>query len=39
MNEVTERKDVLVEELVTIWGASVRATHTFLSDAEILHIK
>lgn len=39
MNEVTERKDVLVEELVTIWEASVRATHTFLSDAEILHIK
>ncbi len=39
MNEVTERKDVLVEELVTILEASVRSRHTFLSDAEILHIK
>ena len=25
--------------LLTLWEASVRATHLFLSDAEILHIK
>ena len=29
----------LLPALLTLWEASVRATHLFLSDAEILHIK
>ena len=28
-----------MDELLTVWEASVRATHDFLSDAEILKIK
>ena len=29
----------LLPALLTLWEASVRATHLFLSDAEVLHIK
>lgn len=29
----------LLPALLTLWEASVRATHLFLSDTEILHIK
>lgn len=29
----------LLPALLALWEASVRATHLFLSDAEILHIK
>lgn len=37
--EVKGRKRKLIEQLVTLWERSVRATHLFLSDAEILQIK
>lgn len=36
--EVRERTPQLTEELFKIWEASVRATHLFLSDAEIAGI-
>ncbi len=36
--ELQDRKPVL-EVLLKIWEASVRATHHFLSDAEVLQIK
>ncbi|WP_455502147.1 GNAT family N-acetyltransferase [Gemmiger sp.] len=39
MYEVTARTPRLLAELLTVWEASVRATHHFLSDAEILQIK
>ena len=39
MYEVTARTPALVQQLVTVWEASVRATHLFLSDAEIMQIK
>ena len=34
-----ERNESLIEELLKVWEKSVRATHTFLSNAEILEIK
>lgn len=37
--EVQELDPCLVEKLLTIWEASVRATHLFLSDAEVKQIK
>ena len=37
--EVGERDPRLAEELLRVWEASVRATHTFLSDAEVGRIK
>ena len=37
--EVQSRPPHFIECLVDVWEASVRATHTFLSDAEIAHIK
>ena len=37
--EVRERTPRLVADLLDIWEASVRATHHFLSDAEITQIK
>ena len=37
--EVGERTPELLQKLLTIWEASVRATHLFLSDAEVLQIK
>ena len=35
----SERSKNLVANLIEIWEESVRATHTFLSEAEILKIK
>lgn len=37
--EVSERTFQLTADLLDIWEASVRATHHFLSDAEITQIK
>ena len=37
--EVEERTPQMLEELLAVWEASVRATHTFLSDAEVERIK
>lgn len=37
--EVKERTTQLLEELLNIWEDSVRATHLFLSDAEVKQIK
>ena len=37
--EVKERTPQLLENLLKIWEDSVRATHFFLSDAEVKHIK
>ncbi len=37
--EVSARPPSLTQSLVAVWEASVRATHTFLSDAEIQQIK
>lgn len=37
--EVPARTPSLIQSLVTVWEASVRATHLFLSDAEIRQIK
>ena len=37
--EVTERTPELINQLVDVWAASVRATHTFLSPAEIRAIQ
>ena len=36
---VSDRAPELIEQLVNAWERSVRATHTFLSDAEIAQIK
>lgn len=37
--EPQARTPALIEGLVTLWEASVRATHQFLSDAEVEKIK
>ena len=37
--EVSDRTSTLIEQLLNIWEASVRATHLFLSDAEVNQIK
>ncbi len=37
--EVTDRTPVLLSRLLEVWEGSVRATHLFLSDAEIKSIK
>lgn len=37
--EVSDRTSVLIEQLLKIWEASVRASHLFLSDAEVKQIK
>ena len=37
--EVRERTSQLTADLLDIWEASARATHHFLSDAEITQIK
>lgn len=39
IQEVRERTPRLVERLTEVWEASVRATHTFLSPAEIAQIR
>ena len=37
--EVQTRTPLLIQNLLTVWEESVRATHLFLSDAEIKQIK
>ena len=37
--EVQEKTDSLVQELLQVWEKSVRATHLFLSENEIVNIK
>ena len=37
--EVQTRTPLLIQNLLTIWEESVRATHLFLSDAQIQQIK
>lgn len=37
--EPQARTSALIQDLLTVWEASVRATHQFLSDAEIKQIK
>ena len=37
--EVQNRTPQLIEELLNVWETSVRATHLFLSDAEVKSIK
>ena len=37
--EVTNRNDALTDALLTVWEGSVRATHLFLSEAEIRRIR
>lgn len=37
--EIQNRTPQLVAELMNVWEASVRATHLFLSDAEVKSIK
>ena len=37
--EVTDRTPDLINRLLEVWERSVRATHLFLSDAEIKSIK
>lgn len=39
MSEINERSDALISELTAVWEKSVRMTHLFLSEAEILNIK
>ena len=36
---MSDRTSTLIEQLLNIWEASVRATHLFLSDAEVNQIK
>ena len=37
--EAKNRTPDLIDRLLTVWESSVRATHLFLSDSEIKHIK
>lgn len=37
--EVAERSPELVERLVDVWERSVRATHSFLTEGEVVRIK
>lgn len=39
ISEVNERTPLLIQQLLEIWEGSVRATHLFLLDKEIKHIK
>ena len=39
ITEVQERTQSLIRQLLSVWEKSVRATHIFLSDAEIENIK
>ena len=39
LHEPQSRTPQLIEQLTAVWEASVRATHHFLSDAEIARIK
>ena len=37
--EVPNRNQTLLKELLNVWENSVRATHLFLSDAEVKNIR
>ncbi len=37
--EVRDRNTVLIEQLLKVWESSVRATHLFLPEEEIVNIK
>ncbi len=37
--EVTDRNQELINTLLAVWESSVRATHNFLSESEIMSIK
>ena len=37
--EIKDRNDQLLNILVNVWEDSVKATHTFLNEQEIEHIK
>lgn len=37
--QVENRTQSLIDQLVVVWEGSVRATHLFLSDKEVLDIK
>ena len=37
--ETNKRTPDLMQQVLTVWEKSVRATHLFLSDAEIENIK
>ena len=37
--EITNRTPECLAELLAVWERSVRATHTFLSESEILRIR
>ena len=39
IHEVSDRMPGLVETLLSVWESSVRATHHFLSDPEIMEIR
>ena len=39
IREVHDRNQPLVDDLLAVWERSVRATHAFLSDAEVRRIK
>ena len=39
IGEVRERTPELVAQLTAVWEGSVRATHTFLSEQELMEIK
>lgn len=39
LGTVSDRTPELIEQLVSVWERSVRATHTFLSETEIAEIK
>ena len=39
IHPVKERTDALVAVLTDIWEASVRATHTFLTEADITALR
>lgn len=39
IEEIADRTDTLTARLLDVWEASVRATHHFLTDAQILAIK
>lgn len=39
IREVHDRNKALVDELLALWERSVRATHAFLSNAEVRRIK
>ena len=37
--EIKDRNNELINILVNVWEDSIKATHTFLSESEITHIK